>query len=197
MNDSSPTIVDSAMSREAALAQNPASPAPKEIVEALRVVPVEYYGFDGAVHAGQIVVEHTIAHEVEAFFKNAFEMRFPIERVVPISSGKYAWDDEVSCGDNNSSGYNYRFVPGTSRLSKHARGRAFDINPVQNIYIRYGSDMREVFRSPKDAPYDEAAKGTLTAGHPLVLLMKSFGWVWGGDWTPESGRVDYQHFEKE
>ena len=102
----------------------------------------------------------------------------------------------MSCDDNNSSGFNYRFVMGTDRMSKHAMGLAFDINPVQNIYIKYDEKMNEVFRFPKGAVYNKNAIGTLTIDHSLVSLMKSLGWGWGGDWKPESGRVDYQHFEK-
>ena len=56
--------------------------------------------------------------------------------------------------------------------------------------------MKEVFRAPENGVYDPSAKGTLTSDHPLVLLMKELGWEWGGDWTPETGREDYQHFQK-
>ena len=81
-------------------------------------------------------------------------------------------------------------------MSNHARGLAFDINPVQNPYIKYNELGEELWRAPKHATYDESALGTLSTLHPLVILLKSKGWKWGGDWKKEEGPVDYQHFEK-
>jgi D-alanyl-D-alanine carboxypeptidase len=85
---------------------------------------------------------------------------------------------------------------GSEQLSKHSYGNAFDINPRQNIYIRYDEQNNEIYRIPKDGSCNPSAAGTLTQDHPLVLLMKDKGWTWGGNWGKEDGRVDYQHFEK-
>lgn len=197
MKDSSKkTIVDSNMGREAILAQNPESIAPQDVIDNIEILVVEYLGFDDVIHSGQIAMSKSVSNEVKEFFELALKIRFPIEKVIPISNEKYKWDDVVSCDDNNSSGFNYRKVLGTNRMSKHSSGSAFDINPVQNIYVRYDKDLNETARYPKDGVYNENAKGTLTKNSPLVILMKNLGWDWGGDWTPESGRVDYQHFEK-
>ncbi len=193
----SQTIIDSEVSKETALAQNPDSPAPVELLDAMRVLSVMYMGFDEQEHQGQMVVHKDVATDVEAFFALAHTLRFPIEKVIPISNPLYGWDDAISCDDNNSSGFNYRHVSGDpSRLSQHALGRAFDINPVQNIYIRYDKELREVFRAPANGVYDTYVQGTLSAWHLLVTFLKTRGWEWGGDWAAESGRIDYQHFEK-
>lgn len=190
-------IVDSAIELSVALAQNPESVAPSEVLDSMRLITVEYFGFDGLLHQGQIVMHESVVDDIGRFFALARETRFPIEKVIPISVPTYAWNDELSCADNNSSGFNYRLISGsTNRLSKHGRGLAFDINPVQNIYIRYDKDLNEVFRFPPTGVYEKSARGSLTPDHPLVLLMKNLEWDWGGDWTPESGRIDYQHFEK-
>ena len=189
-------VIDSDAAKEDILMQNPDRPAPGHILNSQDILEVQYYGFDGALHRGQIVMHKDVARDVEVFFKTALAMGFPLSKVIPISDKKYAWDDAVSCNDNNSSGYNYRLIMGTDRMSKHASGLAFDINPVQNIYVRYDENMREIFRLPKEGVYDKDAAGTLTGDHPLVTLMKGLGWDWGGDWKPQSGRIDYQHFEK-
>lgn len=189
-------VIDSDASRKDILIQNPESPAPEDILNYLDILEVKYYGFDGAIHRGQIVINKNIAGEVKIFFETALTLKFPIEKVIPISNKKYKWNDEISCDDNNSSGYNYRFITGAGKMSKHAAGLAFDVNPAQNIYIKYDENMNEVFRSPKEAIYSKDSLGTLTRDHTLVILMKNFGWDWGGNWKPESGRVDYQHFEK-
>lgn len=187
--------VDSQMPSELALASNPQNPAPPEILNMMEIIPVKYYGFDGLIHAGQIVMNKDVVEDMNKFFDLALQLRLPIKSVIPISDKRYSWDDNQSCDDNNSSGFNYRLVAGTTRMSKHSTGRAFDINPVQNIYVRY-ENMKEVFRAPANGVYDPGAPGTLTSEHPLVLLMKNLGWEWGGDWTAETGREDYQHFEK-
>lgn len=191
-------ILDSRMSQDRALLQNPDSPAPLEILHDLAVLPVSYRGYDDCVHMGQIVVTVSVAEDVHNFFLLAATLAFPIEKVIPISDERYAWNDERSCEDNNSSGYNYRVILGTNRLSKHAYGAAFDINPRQNIYCRYDASGNEVYRSPRGGIYNPQVPGTLTAEHPLVVFMRERGWVWGGDWTREHDQViDYQHFEKE
>ena len=176
---------------------NPQNPAPQEVLADLEIIDVEYYGFDKVLHQGQILMHKDVAEDVAEFFKLALKLKFPIKSVILISDPRYKWDDELSCEDNNSSGFNYRCVSGdTTRLSKHALGRALDINPVQNIYVRYDGNLKEVFRSPETGKYDKNTPGTLVSDDPLVLLMKKLGWDWGGDWKPESGREDYQHFEK-
>ena len=183
------------MNPEIAVAPNPQNPASQDILDTMNVLSVSYYGFDELIHKGQIVINKDVIEDIKKFFDLALKLKFPIKSVIPINDEKYSWDDNRSCEDNNSSGFNYRLVAGTNRLSKHSTGRAFDINPVQNIYVRY-ENMKEVFRAPADGIYDKNTPGTLTSDHPLVLLMKELGWEWGGDWTPETGREDYQHFEK-
>ena len=188
--------IDSAMTHEEVIAQNSLSPAPQEILEKIVVLEVMYLNYNYEIHVGQIAIHQDVADDVKDFFRLALEQKFLIEKVIPVSNEKYGWDDGRSCADNNSSGYNYRCIAGTNKLSYHARGCAFDINPVQNVYIKYDEKQREIFRVPKDVLYDERVKGTLTKNHPLVVFMKEHGWIWGGDWTPEEGRIDYQHFEK-
>ncbi len=95
---------------------------------------------------------------------------------------------------NVSSAFNYRLIAGTDKPSLHGRGLAFDINPRQNPYIRYSGGKKIV--RPHSAVWNKDKPGTLHAEHPLVLLMEGFGWEWADNWTPESGRTDYQHFQK-
>jgi peptidoglycan LD-endopeptidase CwlK len=189
-------VIDSAMDSAVALAQNPQSIAPENVLGAMELISVDYCGFDHSLRQGQIVMHKSVIGDIRDFFKLAKKLQFPIAKVIPISDSKYSWDDERSCADNNTSGFNYRVITGGTRLSNHALGLAFDVNPVQNVYIRYDKDLKEFYRFPEASIYDRNAPGTLTPDHPLVILMKERGWEWGGDWIPASGRVDYQHFEK-
>lgn len=147
------------------------------------LMDVAFVGFDGEVHFGQLVVDARVVVDLQLVFTQMLLTGFPLESVVPIC--EYGWDDGLSMADNNTSGFNYRTVAGTDRLSRHAYGLAIDINPVQNPYCT-GDRI-----SPAGAVHDPSVSGTLYAGHPVVLLFKELGWRWGGDWTEK----DYQHFD--
>lgn len=185
-------IVDSMMMRPDVLKQNPSRPCPQEIIDAQLLADVRYVGFDGRLHQGQLVLDRRLMHDAQLFFELAKKLSFPIEKVVPAVH--YKWDDDVLMATNISSGFNYRTIAGTNEVSLHGKGMAFDINPRINPYIRYENGVEIV--APQGATYDPQAPGALHAQHPLVQLMKELGWEWGGDWSAESGRVDYQHFQK-
>ena len=189
-------IIDSSLSLEEALAQNPLLPAPAEILASQTMLEVKYISFDGLLHHGQIVVHEEVMADVEAFFALALEIEFPIYSVIPVADRRFNFDDEVSCHQNNTSGYNYREITGGGKLSNHSRGLAFDVNPVQNIYVRFDENGKETYRLPATAHYVKDAPGTLYKDHPLVHFMEARGWAWGGNWNPINGPVDYQHFEK-
>lgn len=187
-------ISDSNLSPEKALKQNPASTCPDDIMRSLGVLTVEYMSFDEHIHVGQIVVARKVMPDVEAFFKHALELRFPIHAVIPAADPKYKWDDNALMEDNISSGFNHRPIAGSNKLSQHSFGLAFDINPKQDPYIRYFGGQK--ITRPSKATWNPVQPGTLHWEHPLVKLMEGFGWEWGGHWIPESGRTDYMHFEK-
>jgi len=175
--------------------QNPKRPAPIEILQCIDSVKVVYVNFNGEVKSGTIEIHTDLSLDVKLFFEEALKLGFPVERVVKSSDSKYKWNDDALIADNATSGFNYRLIKGTDRPSLHGLGRAFDVNDVLNPYIRYVDDTVAV--DPSYAVYDPSTPGTLTADHPLVVFMKKRGWEWGGDWTPESGRIDYQHFQKQ
>jgi peptidoglycan L-alanyl-D-glutamate endopeptidase CwlK len=174
--------------------QNPNKEAPVEVLQEIKSVRVRYYDFNGELQVGTVEIHKDLADDVKQFFEKAAELHFPIERVVKSSDEKYAWDDDALMADNATTGYNYRLIKGTDKPSLHGLGRALDINDALNPYVRYVDG--QAITDPPGATYDPTVPGTLTAEHPLVIFMKNRGWEWGGDWTPESGRTDYQHFQK-
>ena len=157
---------------------------PRWILDNQVLVDVVYWGFDGELHKGQLVADDRVAGDLQLLFIQMLLLGFPLESVIPIC--EFDWDDDESMRCNNTSAFNYRCVPGTDRLSRHAFGLAIDINPVQNPYYAGGSV------SPEGALYDPSVPGTLYEEHPVVLLFKTLGWRWGGDWN----EPDYQHFDK-
>lgn len=161
---------------------------PREIRDRLVLVHVEYYSFDGQLHAGQLVVNRDIEEHMHALFAHLREIRFPVERVVPIMV--YGWDDDASMAANNTSAFNYRFVSGTEKLSEHSKGYALDLNPRQNPFIGKSGEV-----IPAGVLYDTSVPGTLTGDSSTVLFLKKRGFDWGGDWKDDYGIIDYQHFE--
>jgi len=160
--------------------------APKEFLDSMILIDVEYYNFDEKLCKGQLVINKVIKQDIVEAFELIKKIKFPIEKVVPIV--EYNWSDDRSMEDNNTSAFNYRFVANTTRLSNHSWGRAIDFNPVQNPAV-----YNDGSKAPKNANYNIKAKGTLTEEHELVVFFKSRGWRWGGDWT---SLKDYQHFDK-
>lgn len=181
-------VVDSSITLSQALRKY----APETIKVRQTIVNVLYYSFDGKVHKGQVVIDRRLANDISEVFRVAFETRFPIKSVIPISHDKFLRDgkfnsDGQSMLANNTSAFNYRKATGSKKLSMHAYGFAIDINPVQNPYIK----RRTVF--PRGAVYNPYKPGTLTRYSSVTKAFKRLGWTWGGDWKTLK---DYQHFEK-
>lgn len=173
-------IIDSNTTLEDALSEKE---MPDEIRNSLALITFQYAGFDGLEHRGQLVVHKKVTKELEEIFKILLEKKFPIEKAVPVSA--YAWDDDASMADNNTSAFNYRLVHGTNQLSNHSYGLAVDINPALNPYVRRDGSVM-----PPGAQYDTSKPGTLTP--EIVSVFTTRGWEWGGDWE----RKDWQHFQK-
>jgi hypothetical protein len=157
----------------------------------LRRVDVDHIGFDGETHRGELVVAEDLVPEVIAIFDRLYRLRYPIEKI--RAAGDYpAADDELSMEDNNTSGFNCRGIPGTSRWSEHAHGRAIDLNPLLNPCIYPGG----TFQPRNAAAYTDRGRtdpGLLHDGDPAERVFTDLGWRWGGNWA---NPLDYQHFER-
>lgn len=161
--------------------------------EDLRYLRLSHYNMEGEVLQGELICHKAIADDLLAIFRALYQAKYPIERMVLVD--EYDADDEASMRANNSSAFNFRYISGTKRLSRHSRGMAIDINPLYNPYVRYrggrtlvspANGKAYVDRS-KDFPY-KIVKGDL-----CYRLFKEHGFSWGGDWKNSK---DYQHFEK-
>jgi hypothetical protein len=153
----------------------------------LRAIDLTYWGDDDQAHEGRLIVANDeVEHVVEAF-RLLYEGRFPIHRLEPVDH--FGADDEASMRANNTSAFNCRTVAGTSRWSEHAFGRAVDLNPLVNPYVRQGS-----VDPPEGAAYADRSRtdpGLIHDGDVAVMAFAAQGWGWGGHWR--SGQ-DHQHF---
>jgi len=156
-------------------------------IDSLRLVTVSYWGFDGRVHDGRLVVGRRHTGAVVRALGSLFAARFPVRRMRPIDA--YGGNDHRSMAADNTSAFNCRRVAGSSSWSEHAYGRAIDINPLENPWVENGH-----VSPPGGAAYADRsrrAKGMIHAGGVVVRAFAAMGWGWGGNW---SSPKDYQHF---
>jgi|GEM_PF-1847972 len=156
--------------------------------EDLRVVKVIYFGYDSNDHKGELVVHKEIAQKILEIFKVLYDEKFPVESVKLVDY--FEGDDDLSMKANNTSGFNFRVIPGTDRISNHSYGLAVDINPLVNPYVT----KKGVFPSEGEAYVDRTleAKGMIKAGDVCYNAFITRGFTWGGEWQNSK---DYQHFE--
>jgi hypothetical protein len=156
----------------------------------LAYLRVSFVGYDGAVHEGELVVQAQVAREVLDIFRDLFELRYPIEKMQLVDG--YGGDDDASMADNNTSGFNCRFVAGKPGVfSKHSYGRAIDVNPRVNPMVVKGQASPQNGATFVDRR--RHAPGLLRMGDKAVTAFIRRGWAWGGAWV---SLKDYQHFEK-
>jgi hypothetical protein len=150
----------------------------------LRLLTVDYWGFDGRVHGGRLVVNKTWAHPLARVFGRLFELRFPIRRMRPVAN---SGDDTSSFECREAAPSPCPGASGSGSWSEHAYGEAVDLNPIENPYTGCG-----VTRERASIPYLDRSrqrKGMVTP--EVVAAFRSIGWGWGGNWT---GVKDYMHF---
>ena len=162
----------------------PGCPVP---LEDLRYVTVTHRTFDGgADEQGELVVHSDAAEDVVTVFRALFEMGYPVRSMRLVDD--FGASDDDSMAADNTSAFNCRAITGGTEWSEHAYGRAIDLNPVENPYVRGGSvapDAGQEFTDRPDAP------GVIHADDEVVRAFADVGWAWGGDWDSP---IDYQHF---
>lgn len=159
--------------------------------DGLRYLRLLHYNANGEIQTGEMVVNKIIADRVLDIFRQLYEQKYRIERMVLIDD--YDADDDRSMEDNNTSCFNYRVVAGTKNLSKHAYGLAIDLNPRYNPYVRggkvspdNGKDYAYNRQKRKDIPYK------IDTNDLAYRLFMKAGAQWGGAWKTMK---DYQHFQ--
>jgi hypothetical protein len=165
---------------------HPACPPPS----ALALLRMNHWGFDGLVHRGELVCAASLVDEVSEAFARIFAARFPIAGMVRVDV--FGGDDNASMAANNTSGFNFRVIAGTDRLSQHALGEAIDINPVQNPWLRNGVILPPAGRDYLDRT--DVRPGMIVRPGPVTDAFDAIGWDWGGDWQDYK---DYHHFSRQ
>ena len=153
----------------------------------LRLLRLSYWGFDGRVHRGQLIVNADATAAVLTAVRLLFTARYPIHRMRPVEA--FGGSDERSMLADNTSAFNCRGVPGSTAWSQHAYGRAVDLNPFENPEVR----RRQVDPPAASAWADRSRTGPAVIHHGDAAwrAFAAVGWTWGGDW---SYPLDYMHF---
>jgi poly-gamma-glutamate synthesis protein (capsule biosynthesis protein) len=110
----------------------------------------------------------------------------------------YGGSDYRSIEADNTSAFNCRPATGSRKWSRHAYGKAIDLNPLENPYvsrsghIAHKASLRFKERKRKN-PFKVEYRAVLLPNDPAVKAFKKQGWRWGGDWHSIK---DYQHFDR-
>lgn len=154
----------------------PVSPA------SLTLVRLNYWGFDNAVHRGEIIIRSDLAARVASVFGTALADHLPIRSMWRVDY--YGGDDPTSMAADNTSGFNCRQVTGGVGLSPHSYGIAVDLNTLENPYYagRWWPNAQFVDRS-------NIRPGMLFGYSYTVTAFQRNGFAWGASY------LDYQHFE--
>ncbi|WP_133128259.1 M15 family metallopeptidase [Legionella nagasakiensis] len=156
----------------------------------LREVELTYWGFDDKSHQGILIVHKELAKEIVAIFRMLYVHKFPIQRMELMDV--YYGDDVAAMMANNTSAFSCREVTGQPGVfSQHSYGRAIDINPLINPYVK-GEQVLPIAGKPFMAR-NKTHRGKITKNSIIYNEFIKYGWDWGGDWFDVQ---DYQHFEK-
>jgi poly-gamma-glutamate synthesis protein (capsule biosynthesis protein) len=162
----------------------------------LRYLKVAYWDFNAKRRMGELIVHKDVSQSLLKVFGSLYAIKYPIEKMRLVSD--YKGNDWQSIEAGNTSAFNCRPVTGNKKKwSKHAYGKAIDINPIQNPYIsksgRISHKASLKYRHRKHKRQSAGDRAMLLAHDKATLIFKQNAWIWGGDWRSIK---DYQHFKK-
>ncbi|MCR5402688.1 MAG: M15 family metallopeptidase [Butyrivibrio sp.] len=163
-------------------------------IDELRYVSICYVDFKGETQTGELICNKALAQDLVEIFSELYKNDYQLESVKLVD--EFGGDDDASMKANNTSCFNYRTIPGSTRISNHAKGRAIDINPFYNPYITYKKDGSMNISPVGSEPYADRSASfpyKIDENDLAYKLFTSHGFSWGGHWNSSK---DYQHFEK-
>lgn len=157
----------------------------------LLLMDINYWGFDGRQHRGQLIFKAASKDKYVAAFTQLYNNRIPLHGMnLPDMFGYSAKtngaDDYASMQHDNTSAFNCRWVDGKPGvLSPHSYGTAVDINPYENPYHSALGWVPNIWwANNKVSPYTWRSSTDL-----VVKIMVGAGFTW------TYGTEDAQHFD--
>ncbi|TCC57767.1 M15 family peptidase [Kribbella pittospori] len=155
----------------------------------LRLLQLNYWGFDHTVHRGELIVRDAAVQKMITAWTATFAAKFPIRQMRRVD--RFGGSDIKSMAADNTSAFNCRRVTGNPyALSPHSYGWAIDINTVENPYLA----ANNVWYPSNGTAYRNRSvsrPGMLYATSTPTKSLIAQGYFWGARWT----KPDYQHFE--
>ncbi len=157
----------------------------------LRLLRINYWGFDGYRYRGEMVLSTAIASRAAAALRDMYNGHFPIRRMYRVD--RFGWSKRVHGGNDyasmradNTSAFNCRSVVNKpSVLSPHARGRAVDVNTWENPYRSATGLVPDKWWAAHSNP----RYAWRSSSHPVVKIWRSHGFRW------TYGNIDSQHLD--
>ncbi len=162
---------------------DPAKKCPVPVAD-LRRIWVRYIDYDGRVHDGSLIMHRTLTVPTQRAFATLYRWRFPIMVMQPAAVNMPGLTDKSVV----TSGYECRYVAGTTKWSQHSYGRAIDVNPRQNPMIR--GDYLDPPNSGTWLAREHYWPGMVHEGGAVPAFTEN-GFAWGGRWKTLK---DYMHF---
>ena len=157
----------------------------------LRLLRINYWGYDGYRHRGELVAATGAIREMSAALSALYRHRLPLRSL--YREDRFGWskrlhgaNDYASMAAGNSSAFNCRGVVGNPSVrSPHSYGRSLDLNPWENPYrSRTGTVPNSWWQSHSDPRY-----AWRSSDHIVVRLLRAAGLRW------TYGLGDTQHFD--
>ncbi|MBZ5732923.1 M15 family metallopeptidase [Nocardioides sp. TRM66260-LWL] len=157
----------------------------------LRLLRINYVGFDGYRHRGELVAATGAIRRMAAALADMHDRGLPLRSLYRVD--RFGWsaslrgaNDHRSMAADNTSAFNCRGVVGNPGVrSPHSSGRALDVNPWENPYrSRRGVVPNTWWLARSDARYAWRSRS-----HVVVRIMAAHGLRW------TYGNGDTQHFD--
>lgn len=157
----------------------------------LRLVRVNYWGFDGYRHRGELVAAAPVAGQMAAALAEMYRRALPIRAMYRVD--RFGWsrrlqgaDDYASMAADNTSAFNCRQVVGRPGVrSPHSYGRSLDINPWENPYRASHGWTPNAWWVGRSHPL----VAWRSSAHQVVSIMREHGIRW------TYGTADAHHFD--
>ncbi len=165
-------------------------------IKDLRYLKIKHIGFNGKDKMGELIVHKNVAKEVTDIFGELYKSGYPIKKMRLVSD--YKANDWQSIEADNTSAFNCRKATGSTGWSKHSYGKAIDINPIENPYIRKNGRISHKasykFKKRKHINLKKASdRAMLIVGDKAVKIFSKYNWGWGYYFK---GAKDIQHLYK-
>jgi hypothetical protein len=157
----------------------------------LRLLRVNYWGFDGFPHRGELVINAHATRKFVGAFTALYRGRFPIRAMYRVdrfgwSKRSHGGNDFAAMRHDDTSAFNCRWVTGSPGVrSPHSSGYAVDLNTWENPYrSRIGLLPNSWWMGHSNSRYAWRSRSA-----PVVRVMRAHGFRW------TYGLADTQHFD--